>query len=69
MNGAFGSGVYKCEITAENPSFVTLELSKNITIIGKFLQIFDIPVTPYKFWLIVKSLFIFLNFSPTFERT
>jgi len=33
MNGAFGSGVYKCEITAENPSFVTLELSKNITII------------------------------------
>ena len=44
MNGAFGSGVYKCEITAENPSFVTLELSKNITIIGKFLQIFDIPV-------------------------
>lgn len=33
MDGAFGSGVYKCEITAENPSFVTLELRKNITVI------------------------------------
>ena len=36
MDGAFGSGVYKCEITAENPSFVTLELRKNITVIGTY---------------------------------
>ena len=36
MDGAFGSGVYKCEITAENPSFVTLELRKNITVIGEY---------------------------------
>ena len=45
MDGAFGSGVYKCEITAENPSFVTLELKKNITVIG----IFSVDTITYQF--------------------
>ena len=35
MNGAFGSGVYKCEITIETPVFLTLDISKNITVIGQ----------------------------------
>ena len=39
MDGAFGSGVYKCEITIETPRFVTLELRKNITVIGKVTDI------------------------------
>ena len=43
MDGAFGSGVYKCEITAENPSFVTLELKKNITVIGIFYSFNNSP--------------------------
>ena len=34
MDGAFGSGVYKCEITIETPVFLTLDISKNITVIG-----------------------------------
>lgn len=33
MDGAFGSGVYKCEITIETPVFLTLDISKNITVI------------------------------------
>ena len=36
MDGAFGSGVYKCEITIETPRFVTLELRKNVTVIGRY---------------------------------
>ena len=35
MDGAFGSGVYKCEITIETPVFLTLDISKNITVIGQ----------------------------------
>ena len=40
MNGPFGSGMYKCEITIETPRFVTLELRKNITVIGKSYKLF-----------------------------
>ena len=39
MDGAYGSGIYKCEITIETPRFVTLELRKNITVIGKVLEV------------------------------
>ena len=34
MDGPFGSGVYRCEITIETPLFVTLDVSKNMTVIG-----------------------------------
>ncbi len=29
------SGVYKCEITVETPSFVTLEEAHTLTVVGK----------------------------------
>ena len=41
MDGPFGSGIYKCEITIETPRFVTLELRKNITVIGKVIEIYS----------------------------
>ena len=39
MDGAFGSGVYKCEITIETPVFLTLDISKNITVIGQLDEV------------------------------
>ena len=36
MTGPLGSGKYKCEITVETPSFVTLHRSINVTVVGEF---------------------------------
>jgi hypothetical protein len=34
VTGPLGTGTYRCEITTETPSFVTLERRKNITVVG-----------------------------------
>ena len=49
MDGAFGTGIYKCEITIETPVFLTLDVKKNITVIGKnrsvkYLNIYSIHI-------------------------
>jgi len=38
VTGPLGTGTYRCEITTETPSFITLERRKNITVVGNELR-------------------------------
>ena len=38
MEGPHGTGLYRCEVTIETPRFITKDLSKNVTVVGKFLN-------------------------------
>ena len=35
MEGPHGTGLYRCEVTIETPRFITMETSKNVTVVGK----------------------------------
>ena len=38
MEGPHGTGLYRCEVTIETPRFITKDLSKNVTVVGKFFN-------------------------------
>ena len=38
MEGPHGTWLYRCEVTIETPRFITKDMSKNVTVVGKFFN-------------------------------
>ena len=47
MEGPHGTGLYRCEVTIETPRFITMETSKNVTVVGKINNVY--AKTPFIF--------------------
>ena len=48
MEGPHGTGLYRCEVTIETPRFITKDLSKNVTVVGKSKKGYTVHTNLYR---------------------